>query len=204
MRRVRTSNQQREDDSDGEIARRVGPRLRSIRTAAGITLAELSVDTGIAASVLSRLETGARQPTLVHLLALARRYNLPVDELIGTPQRGDPRSRPRPVAREGMTLLPLTVRPGGIQAYKVLYPPASQWGAPALRTHEGHQWFCVLAGRLRFILEDQVHDLHPGDSVEYDTSRPHWIGSASEQTTEVVMLFSASGLRHSPALKTTQ
>jgi quercetin dioxygenase-like cupin family protein len=61
----------------------------------------------------------------------------------------------------------------------------------------------MLLGRLRFILEDQVHDLYPGDSVEYDTGRPHWMGSASEQTAEVVMLFSASGLRHSPALNTS-
>jgi transcriptional regulator with XRE-family HTH domain len=200
MWRVRASQDPGDYETDVEIARRIGSRLRTLRTAVGITLAELAEDTGVARSVLSRLETGARQPTVAHLLALARRFDLPVDELIGTPPRGDPRARPRPVSREGMTLLPLTVRPGGIQAYKVLYPPASQWGSPARRIHQGHQWFCVLAGRLRFVLEDRVHELGPGDSVEYDTSRPHWMGSAGEQTTEVVMLFSATGLRHSPAL----
>src|SRR3954452_3676938 len=93
----------------------VGPRLRSIRQRCGATLAELSEATGISVSTLSRLESGGRRPTLELLLALARAHQVPLDELVDAPMTGDPRVRPRPVVRHGVTYAPLTPRPGGLQ-----------------------------------------------------------------------------------------
>ena len=71
----------------------VGPRLRALRRQRDATLAEISELTGISVSTLSRLESGGRKPTLELLLALARAYQVPLDELAGapTPTRG---SRP--------------------------------------------------------------------------------------------------------------
>jgi transcriptional regulator with XRE-family HTH domain len=51
----------------------VGPRLRALRQRHGGTLAELSAQTGISVSTLSRLESGGRKPTLELLLPHARR-----------------------------------------------------------------------------------------------------------------------------------
>ena len=102
----------------------VGPRLRSIRQRRGATLAELSETTGISVSTLSRLESGGRRPTLELLLPLARAHQVPLDELVGAPPPGDPRVQARPVIRNGRTLIPLSQRPGGIRAYKMLAPAA--------------------------------------------------------------------------------
>ena len=63
----------------------VGPRLRELRRRRGGTLAGLSETTGISVSTLSRLESGGRKPTLELLLALARAYQVPLDELVGAP-----------------------------------------------------------------------------------------------------------------------
>ena len=46
----------------------VGPRLKALRTDAGLTLAQLSETTDISVSTLSRLESGHRRPTLELLL----------------------------------------------------------------------------------------------------------------------------------------
>src|SRR5436190_23656514 len=100
----------------------VGPRLRAVRQQRGATLASVSAATGISVSTLSRLESGGRKPTLELLLALARAYQVPLDELVGVPPPGDPRVRARPVQRNGRTLIPLSQRPGGIRAYKMLAP----------------------------------------------------------------------------------
>src|ERR1700748_1216932 len=97
----------------------VGPRLRSIRQRSGATLAQLSEATGISVSTLSRLESGQRRPTLELLLLLARAHQLPLDELVGAPETGAPRVHQRPVTRDGRTFIPLTRRPGGLQAYKM-------------------------------------------------------------------------------------
>src|SRR5215470_4404538 len=68
----------------------VGPRLRALRRQRGATLAGLSELTGISVSTLSRLESGGRKPTLELLLALARAYQVPLDELAGAAQRPHP------------------------------------------------------------------------------------------------------------------
>ena len=112
----------------------VGPRLRALRRRRGGTLAELSETTGISVSTLSRLESGGRKPTLELLLALARAYQVPLDELVGAPVPGDPRVRSRPLRRGGRTLIPLTRQPGGIRAYKMLAPGRRTRGRAARAT----------------------------------------------------------------------
>ena len=113
----------------------VGPRLRALRRQRATTLADLSAATGISVSTLSRLESGARRPTLELLLPLARAHGVTLDELVGAPPTGDPRVHLRPVTRHGMTMLPLTRRPGGIQAYKLVIPASSRPREPEPQTH---------------------------------------------------------------------
>src|SRR5215211_2670707 len=100
----------------------VGPRLRALRQQRGVTLGQLSASTGISVSTLSRLESGQRRPTLELLLPLARAHQVPLDELVDAPETGDPRIHQRPFDRHGVTMIPLTRRPGGLQAYKLVYP----------------------------------------------------------------------------------
>src|ERR1700759_1353564 len=128
----------------------VGPRLRPIRQRRGPTLAELSEATGISVSTLSRLESGGRRPTLELLLALARMHQVQLGELVGAPAPGDPRVRARRVHRNGRALIPLSQRPGGIRAYKMLVPAGEPEGEQ--KTHEGYEWMYVLSGRLRLRL----------------------------------------------------
>ena len=54
------------------------------------------------------------------------RYGVTLDELVGAPPTGDPRVHLRPVTRDGMTMLPLTRRAGGIQAFKIIIPAGSR------------------------------------------------------------------------------
>ncbi len=171
----------------------VGPRLRALRQQRGTTLAGLSEVTGISVSTLSRLESGGRKPTLELLLSLARAYQVPLDELTGIPPPGDPRIRARPVRRNGRILIPLTRRPGGIRAYKMLIPP----GEPdaELQTHEGYEWMYVLSGRLRLRLGQHDLILEPGEAAEFDTRTPHWFGCPGPEPAEVLTLFGPQGER---------
>jgi transcriptional regulator with XRE-family HTH domain len=171
----------------------VGPRLRALRRRRGGTLAELSETTGISVSTLSRLESGGRKPTLELLLALARAYQVPLDELVGAPVPGDPRVRARPLRRGGRTLIPLTRQPGGIRAYKMLAPA----GEPAdeQKSHEGYEWMYVLSGRLRLRLGEHDFVMKPGEAAEFDTHTPHWFGSAGPEPAELLILFGPQGER---------
>ena len=173
----------------------VGPRLRALRRQRGSTLAQLSEETGISVSTLSRLESGQRRPTLELLLPLARSHQVPLDELVGAPETGDPRVHPRPVVHHGITSLPLTRRPGGVQAFKQVYPPGWPGGEPAQRTHEGYDWIYVLSGRLRLVLAEHDLVLGPGEVAEFDTRTPHWFGNPGPEPAEVLALFGPQGER---------
>ncbi|GAA4632281.1 XRE family transcriptional regulator [Actinoallomurus vinaceus] len=183
-----------DDDLDQALAA-VGPRLRTLRRQRETTLTDLSAATGISVSTLSRLESGARRPTLELLLPLAKAYGVTLDELVDAPPTGDPRIHLRPLTRHGMTMLPLTRRAGGIQAYKLVIPADSSRRKPDPQTHEGYDWLYVLNGRLRLILGDQDLVLSPGEAAEFDTRVPHWFGAADAEPVEFLSLFGTQGER---------
>ena len=59
-------------------------------------MTELAAATGISKSTLSRLESGQRKPSLELLLPIAQAHQIPLDELVGAPEVGDPRIRLKP------------------------------------------------------------------------------------------------------------
>ncbi|MEV0059502.1 XRE family transcriptional regulator [Nocardia sp. NPDC058379] len=173
----------------------VGPRLRDLRKRRRTTLADLSAETGISVSTLSRLESGDRKPTLELLLPLAKAHGVTLDELVDAPPTGDPRIHLRPVTRHGMTMLPLTKRAGGIQAFKMIIAPNARNRPEEPQVHEGYEWLYVLNGRLRLILGDNDIVLTPGEAAEFDTHIPHWFGAADNHPVEFLSLFGKQGER---------
>jgi transcriptional regulator with XRE-family HTH domain len=176
-----------------DVLREVGPRLRTLRTRAGTTLAALSETTGISVSTLSRLESGRRKATLELLLPLARAYRVPLDELVGAPQTGDPRVYARPIQHHGQTILPLSRNPGGPQAFKHIIEPGDRQ-EPDPKTHEGYEWLYVISGRLRLVLGRHDLVLPAGEAAEFDTRVPHWFGSAGGPV-EFLSIFDSQGAR---------
>ncbi|TNC25329.1 helix-turn-helix domain-containing protein [Amycolatopsis alkalitolerans] len=174
----------------------VGPRLRELRRRSGATLTALSETTGIPVSTLSRLESGQRKPGLELLLPLARAYRVPLDELVDAPPSGDPRVYPRPVNHHGMTVIPLSRTPGGLQVFKQILPAGrTDCLEPDPRSHEGYHWLYILNGRLRMILGDQDFVLTAGEVAEFDTHLPHWFGNADAHAVEFLSIFGPQGER---------
>ena len=180
------------DDLDETIAT-VGPRLRSLRKERDTTLSDLAAQTGISVSTLSRLESGERRPTLELLLRLAQAYGVTLDELVDAPPPGDPRIHLRPVKAHGMTMLPLSRRAGGIQAYKLVLPGGKRRPTPQPQSHEGYEWLYVLDGNLRVVLGEHDLVLSPGEAAEFDTRTPHWFGAADDRPVEFLSLFGRQG-----------
>jgi transcriptional regulator with XRE-family HTH domain len=184
------------DDATTAIAAaldQVGPRLKRLRSQRNMTLTGVAEATGISKSTLSRLETGQRRPSLELLLPLAQTYRVPLDDLVGAPEVGDPRIRLRPRLVKGRTVVPLTRQPGGMQAWKVVIPTSKN--RPEPRAHDGHEWLYVLSGRMRLVLGDHDLVLGPGEVAEFDTRVPHWFGSTGDEPAEVLSLFGRQGER---------
>ncbi|SNS40381.1 helix-turn-helix domain-containing protein [Rhodococcoides kyotonense] len=190
-----------EQEIDDVIAG-VGPRLRRLRNERGTTLAALADTTGISLSTLSRLESGDRKPSLELLLPIARAHQIPLDELVSEPPVEDPRVKGTPVRRENVTIQPLTRRPGGMQAYKIVVDPVRS--EPSPRVHEGYEWLYVLNGKLRLVLGEHDIVMKPGEAAEFDTRVPHWFGAADGNPVELLSLFGPQGERMHVRAKPTE
>ena len=171
----------------------VGARLKRLRTQRRITLTALAAMTGSSKSTLSRLESGQRRPTLELLLALSQSYRVPLDDLVGAPEVGDPRIRLKPGRVKGRTVIPLTRQPEGMQAWKIVIPTTKI--NPEPRAHDGHEWIYVLSGRFRLVLGDQDWVLGPGEVAEFDTHLAHWFGSTGNEPAEILSIFGRPGER---------
>jgi transcriptional regulator with XRE-family HTH domain len=184
------------DDSLIAIIDRIGPRLRALRKDRGLTLETVAAGTGISVTILSRLESGKRRPTLDLLIPLARAHGVALDQLVAAPATGDPRVHLKPLRHKGGgVVVPLTQYPGRVQVFKQVLGPR-----PAkLVTHSGYEWLYVLAGRLRLVIGEREHTLGPGEVAEFDTEEPHWFGPEGTEPVEILHLFGPHGDRARPA-----
>ena len=176
-----------------------GERLKGVRTQRQMTLTAVAAETGISKSTLSRLENGQRRPTLEILLALSGTYRVPLDDLVGAPDVGDPRIRLKPGQVKGRTVIPLTRQPGGVQAWKIVIPIDKV--DPEPRAHEGHEWIYVLSGQVRLVLGAKDWVLDPGEVAEFETQEPHWFGSTGHEPAEILSIFGRPGERMNPRIR---
>lgn len=182
--------------NDNDVLDAVGPRLRGFRAALGLSLDELSERSGITASTISRLERSLVRPSLEQLLPLARVYGLPLDELVAAPRVGDPRVHLKPIRKHGLTFIPLGVNAGGLQAFKVIYPPHDKAHQATFNTHVGREWFYVLSGAVILALSDERTTLSAGEAAEFDTMTPHWMVNANnDRPAEIIALYGVQGER---------
>ncbi|MHB1930169.1 MAG: helix-turn-helix domain-containing protein [Acidimicrobiales bacterium] len=185
---------------DEGLAAGVGGRLRAARTGRSMTLADLAAATGISVSTLSRLESGARQPTVALLLPVVRTLGMGLDDLVGAPpatvepgQPVDPRVRRRPISRGNQVIVPLSGPSAGLRAYHHTIPPGGE--RVDLRTHAGYEWLYVLQGRLRLALGASEVVLSPGEAAEFDTTVPHWVGNGGRGAARFLSIFGPDGER---------
>ena len=176
----------------------IGTRLRRLRQQRSMTLRDVAEGTAIATSTLSRLESGQRKPTLELLLPLARFYRVALDDIVDAPPTGDPRVHLKPIRRDGKVIVPLTRRPGGLQALKFVHPPNPDGSVPAQRSHDGYIWIYVLNGALRLVLGDSDIVMRAGEVAEFDTRVPHGLASAGPEPVEYIGIYGPQGERMQP------
>lgn len=156
----------------------------------------LAASSRLSAAQLSRLESGARQPSLAALLNIAAGLGVPVGELLGEP--GAPgsgtvvRGDEAPVYEgEGLRFQPLVPEAGpeGLAAVRVIFPAGRV--EPEHHRHEGEEWLYVLSGLLRLTLGGEATVLEPGDAASFGGRLPHTFEVLGNEDVEVLLVACA-------------
>ncbi|NYI40230.1 helix-turn-helix domain-containing protein [Demequina lutea] len=179
------------------MAAEFGVRLREARTLRGMSLRSVAQAVGVSASLISQVETGKTQPSVSTLYALANHLGISMDGLMGVTapvvDLGSPdsaasgktgsaepavqRGPENPVLEmeNGVRWEHLAVGEGGpADALLVSYDPGATSSVEGrLMRHSGLEYAYILEGEITLQLEFTTHVLQPGDSLQFDSVRPH-------------------------------
>jgi XRE family transcriptional regulator, regulator of sulfur utilization len=183
----------------------VGPRVRALRDAMGLSLRDLAERSGVSAPMLSQVERGETSPTLAVAAKIAAGLELTLSQLLRLDEgqhvaisRAGGRRRSE---RGGHRFEELTPPMPGLRAdvsLHVLEPGASTGGREDPPMHEpgSRETAVVLAGTLALIIDGSRHELQEGDSVTFDADLPHHFENEGAEATRFLAVI-AAGLRRS-------
>lgn len=156
----------------------LGPQLRRLRLARGLTLDALAEAVGLDKGYLSRLERGQKSPSVASLLRLSAALAVPVAELLGESLPADAvrvtraatrRRGPMDPATHAMEML--TEGRGPLAAF--IIHPAARFAEDGPHEHAGEELLYVLEGRIELAFADRSLLLGSGDAVEFAGHLPH-------------------------------
>jgi transcriptional regulator with XRE-family HTH domain len=183
----------------------LGPRVKALRDAMGLSLRDLAERSGVSAPMLSQVERGETSPTLAVAEKIAAGLELTLSQLLRLDEgehvavsRSGGRRR---FERGGHSFEELTPPLPGQRAdvsLHVLEPGATTGGREDPPIHEpgSRETAVVLEGDLALFVEGARHDLSSGDSVTFDADLPHHFENDGKEPTRFLAVI-AAGLRRS-------
>jgi transcriptional regulator with XRE-family HTH domain len=165
---------------------KIGERIRSLRKAKGLSIAEVAEQSGISESTISGIERHMVSPPLGNIVSLATVFGISVGEFFG--ESGDsPYCIVRSDDRKTVSRFNSTDGKSGGYSYQSLgYKKKNRHMEPFLVTinptesqqtepnqHIGEEILFILEGQVEIKLIDKTEILNPGDSIYYDSTLPH-------------------------------
>ena len=180
---------------------RLGVRVRDLRKERGLTLEELAEVSGVSRAMISKLERGEKNPTLVIAARLAEGLGVSLSRLAGVEERREVVVVPR----EGRTVLrdPETgferqslspTYPGrGVEFLRNVVPEGSTSGDfPPHRKGVGEH-IVVEKGDLEAILDGERYQLGDGDALYFAADVPHRFNNVGRGECAYYLVISSSG-----------
>ncbi len=175
---------------------RLSQRIQRLRQQRGLSLEELAGISDVSASFLSQLERGVGNPSFLTLTKVAKALGIPVGDLFGERRdtadgvvRRNKRKRLQPANAD---LVYELITPDLSRSFEVvsieIAPNTAEPDSPF--QHEGEECVLVLEGELLYFVSDVSYTLHPGDSITFPGSLPHWGKNAGRRPVKLIVVIS--------------
>lgn len=183
----------------------MGDRLRQERVKAGLSQRELARRLGTSASLISQLESGLSRPSVGTLYAIVTELDLSLDRII----RGEGYSEEASGGAPTDETANLLVHPGerkvidldsgvrweqltahteeGVDFLHLIYEVGGA-STPdgSLMRHHGREYGYVISGKMGIQVGFQEYTLNPGDSIAFDSTRPHRLFNKGEEPVHAI------------------
>jgi transcriptional regulator with XRE-family HTH domain len=183
----------------------MGPRVKALREAMGLSLRDLAERSGVSAPMLSQVERGETSPTLTVAERIAAGLDLTLSQLLRLDERAhvvviraaDRRRRERRGHRTEELTPPLPGQRADVSLHHL--KPGSGTAAagdPPMHEPGSRETVVVLEGELTLVLDGARHELGRGDSVTFDADLSHHFENEGGAPTRFLAVI-AAGLRRS-------
>jgi transcriptional regulator with XRE-family HTH domain len=185
----------------------LGPRIRALREAMGLSLRDLALRSGVSAPMLSQVERGETSPTLQVAGRIAAGLELRLSQLLRLDESGAVSVVRRSERRTGPS------RAKG-HRYEILTPPLPGQraelsrhtlaagavtggpGDPPMHEPGSRETALIESGSVLLVIDGAAHDLNEGDCVTFDADLPHHFENPGPDDAVLLAVVSA-GLRRS-------
>ncbi|HEX5848062.1 MAG TPA: XRE family transcriptional regulator [Rubrobacter sp.] len=177
---------------------RLGGRVRELRRARGLTLDRLAELSGVSRAMISKLERGEKNPTLVVAARLAEGLGVTLSRLAGMEERREviilPRER-RMVMRDPETGFERQLlSPGsvglGVEFIQNKIPRGSTSGEFPPHRRGVDEQIVVERGTLRATLAGEDYLLRQGDSLYFEADVPHRFDNVGDEECTYYLVIS--------------
>lgn len=167
---------------------RLGFRVRELRRAKGLTLNELAEASGVSRAMISKVERGEKNPTLVVAAGISEGLEVTLSQLVGTEERREVVVVPRDwrmVMRDPETgferqLLSPTFGNRAVEFIRNVIPEGSTSGEFPPHKRGVQEYVVVEKGRLAAVLDGEEHVLEEGDAVYFEADVAHRFDNLGE------------------------
>ncbi|CAN5682034.1 XRE family transcriptional regulator [soil metagenome] len=182
-------------------AMQIGPRVRQIRNDRGLTLVDLAGRSGVSRAMLSKVERGERQPTLVTAVRIARGLDVTLSQLMEAERQQAvvhiPASQRRimidpQTGLERQHLFP-TVPSSRLEFVRAILPPGGSTGDFEPHAAGVEQYMVVEQGRLRATLDGTERIVENGDALYFSADRRHRFDNAGNGACSYYVVLSFPG-----------
>jgi transcriptional regulator with XRE-family HTH domain len=174
----------------------VGERLRAIRGLRRATLKTIADRAGVSESFLSQVERGKASASIASLRRIAGALGVSVADLFepsGPPTPRVLRRAERPALAFGVLGRKTLLTPRPLQHLEVFVGELDEGGSTGTEPYahgDSEELFVVVAGTVQLELGGELHDLEPGDSIDYRSSTPHRVVNTGRGRAEVMWIIS--------------
>lgn len=187
----------------------VGQRIKTLREKRHMSVEDLAGaipgDAGDNVRLIGELEAGELVPSLTPLLQIARALGVRLGSFLddqagqapvitragqadgGSSFIGSNLGKKR--AELGFHSMAANKSDRHMEPFIIDVKPHS--GETVLSTHEGEEFIFVLAGEIEIAYGKDVHSLHPGDSIYYDSIVPHHLHAAGQAEARILAVVYA-------------